>query len=486
MQSATSRCGGFFREARVTAGLSSTNTVRVYDIGQDPDGPLYIAMELLPGKTLHGLLRERLTAGSALTEAETLEIGAQVLNSLAEAHDKKLVHRDLKPGNIILMDEPDGGWLVKVLDFGIARTEDSSLTAAGAAPGTPAFMSPEQCKGDAMDGRSDLYALGILLFACACGRLPFESRDTLQLMHMHLTQAAPDPRSLAKQPLSQGFAAVVLRALAKKPDDRFADAREMRRALLAVANGTWQPDAQAPPESVPPRPPSGAIAAAPVEAPAFSPTVPNVPASTTPSPSVIIQAPVTAEPRPAAPAAATTPPAVAPTAAAAPLPGTARKPAWVLWAGAAVVVAVVAGVVLQNSAEPAVQSAPPAGAAPSSDQQKAKLLADMAAGADSVVKALEFAKEAQRLDPGNADYQKLVERLQQAAALAQQAPAPAAAPAAAPAGSAGAAPTPAPAPTPAAEAKPAEVPTAVKAAASRPKPAAKPADKGLAPKLMTD
>lgn len=232
----------FFREAKVTASLQHPNTVRVFDVGQDSQGPLYMAMELIRGRTLHAELRERIVAKMLFSQAEVIDLALQVLDSLAEAHQHQLVHRDLKPANLMLVDGADGHRLVKVLDFGIARTVDSSLTATGAAPGTPAFMSPEQCKGDEVDGRSDLYSLAVLMFACVVGRLPFEHKEPLRLMQMHVMAPAPDPRTLCTTPLTDAFVQVLLRTLAKKPGERYATAAAMRAALQAVAEGRDLPD----------------------------------------------------------------------------------------------------------------------------------------------------------------------------------------------------------------------------------------------------
>lgn len=222
----------FFREAKVTASLQHPNTVRVFDVGQDIQGPLFMAMELIRGRTLHAELRERILAKMLFSQEEVVDLGIQVLDSLAEAHRYQLVHRDLKPANLMLTDGEGGTRVVKVLDFGIAQTSDSSLTATGAAPGTPAFMSPEQCKGDEVDGRSDLYSLATVMFACVAGRLPFEHKEPLRLMQMHVMTPAPDPRTVSTTPLTNGFVAVLLQALAKKPSERFATAAEMRAALL--------------------------------------------------------------------------------------------------------------------------------------------------------------------------------------------------------------------------------------------------------------
>lgn len=225
----------FVREARVTAALSHPNTVRVFDVGQDQNGPLFIAMERIRGVTLSQALREHRTAGTALSEREVLDIGSQVLGSLAEAHSQGIVHRDLKPSNLMLTAGPEGDRIVKVLDFGVARTSGSSLTQPGFVQGTPSYMSPEQCLGKEVDGRSDLYALAVVLFACATKQLPFDHTDPLEVMHMHAFKAPPDPTSFG--PMSQGLAGCLLRGLAKSPNDRFADAGQMRDALLAVRDG---------------------------------------------------------------------------------------------------------------------------------------------------------------------------------------------------------------------------------------------------------
>ena len=136
----------FHREAQVTANLRHPNTVRVIDVGQAKTGAMYIAMELLHGPTLEQVLRDRAAVGKVLPPHEVIDIGVQVLRSLQEAHKQGLVHRDLKPANIMLCEgDDDEATTVKVLDFGIARQQDSSLTGAGTSLGTQAYMSPEQC-----------------------------------------------------------------------------------------------------------------------------------------------------------------------------------------------------------------------------------------------------------------------------------------------------------------------------------------------------
>lgn len=232
----------FYKEAQVTARLQHPNTVRVFDVGQTQGGALYIAMELLRGPTLEDLLRDLGSQGTGMTERRALDIAIPVLRSLAEAHALELVHRDLKPANIMLSEVIDDDPVVKVLDFGIARTADSSLTGQGTALGTPVYMSPEQCLGRVVDGRSDLYSLGVILFRCLAGRVPFDDRNPLTIMYKHAHEVPPDLKLIAKSKVSDGLSICVMRALAKKPEDRFDSAKDMRAALEGVREGTWRPE----------------------------------------------------------------------------------------------------------------------------------------------------------------------------------------------------------------------------------------------------
>lgn len=229
----------FYREAQITAQLNSRHTVRVFDVGQADGGPMFQAMELLRGPTLEQVLRRLKKAGQTLSETQAIDVALPILGSLQEAHKAGLVHRDLKPANIMLADLGEDEPVVKVLDFGIARTEDSSLTGKGKALGTPAYMSPEQCQGRALDGRADLYSLGVILYRCVTGALPFESANALTLMWMHANNPIPDPRRAGALELSDGLVECFEIALAKHPDDRFSDARDMRWAFEAVRGGAW-------------------------------------------------------------------------------------------------------------------------------------------------------------------------------------------------------------------------------------------------------
>lgn len=224
----------FFREARICAALQHDNTAQVFDVGQDCRGALYIAMERLTGETLAAVLQRRIIAEQTLTERETLAIGLGMLNALSAAHELGLVHRDLKPANVMLCLGKDGKQVVKVLDFGIARVENSALTRVGNMPGVPRYMSPEQCRNRKVDGRSDVYSLGCLLFACVTGHPPFEARAALDVMQMHVSKPAPDVRAHSPVQLSERFANAIARSLAKEPSDRFQTAQDMQHELSAI------------------------------------------------------------------------------------------------------------------------------------------------------------------------------------------------------------------------------------------------------------
>ncbi|MSQ85050.1 MAG: serine/threonine protein kinase [Myxococcales bacterium] len=228
----------FFREARVTAGLKHPNTIRVFDFGQDDNGLVFLAMELLAGHALADELRARKHAGRAFAEREACEIAIAVLRSLAEAHSVGLVHRDLKPHNIFLHQVAGDDPVVKVLDFGIAKSEGSAMTQTGAVLGTPAYMSAEQAQSLPVDARSDLYSLAVVLWELVTGALPFSGQTPVQTLYMHAFTPLPPLGPLARERLSPPFVAVIEKALQKQPADRFADAAEMRTALATALGRT--------------------------------------------------------------------------------------------------------------------------------------------------------------------------------------------------------------------------------------------------------
>jgi len=197
-------------------------------------------MDLVEGETLRAILERE----KRLHEARAARLVSQVLDALEEAHDAGLVHRDLKPENLIVT-QGRRGEEIRLLDFGIAKAVAASrdatggLTASGTTLGTLCYMSPEQDEGKKLDGRSDLYSLGVILYECVSGRRPIEpdadAEDPVQSFHVKLATLAPEPLASAAPGVSAEFAAAVGKALAKNRDGRFATAVEMREALVSVA-----------------------------------------------------------------------------------------------------------------------------------------------------------------------------------------------------------------------------------------------------------
>ena len=227
----------FVREADITSRLVHGNTIRVYDVGQTLDGQLLLLMERLNGATLTHRLRHLRHEYQLMPVEEAVHIANGVLSSLIEAHGVGLVHRDLKPDNVFLHRVGERGRIVKVIDFGVARREGSEMTRVGQVLGTPAYMSPEQARGAAVDGRADLYSVGVILFQCLTSRTPYPDEDNpLMTMMHHVLSPVPDPREF-RADLDEALATIVLRALAKMPEERFADAAEMRIALRDRGRG---------------------------------------------------------------------------------------------------------------------------------------------------------------------------------------------------------------------------------------------------------
>lgn len=217
----------FRREAQSAANLTHPNIVSVYDVGQDGDTH-YIVMEFVAGQSLKEFLNK--SNGQPLPLERAVNIGAQILAGLEYAHRSGLIHRDIKPQNVLLT----GDGTVKVTDFGIAKSvSDLSLTDAGMALGTAHYFSPEQAKGERVTPQSDIYALGVTLFEMITGRLPFESENAVGLAYKHIGEPPPSPRSLNPNvPLR--LEAIVLKALAKDPTQRYSSAAEMERTLRSL------------------------------------------------------------------------------------------------------------------------------------------------------------------------------------------------------------------------------------------------------------
>jgi serine/threonine-protein kinase len=253
----------FSAEARATASLTHPHAVAVYDVNSGDEQP-FIVMELVRGRTLEDVLNDT----GRLDDAQAIAVGSQVLTALHAAHRRGLVHRDVKPANILLPDgvvptRPDELPGVKLADFGIAKAVTDAtvgLTRVGQVIGTPKYLSPEQVKGERATPQSDLYATGVVLYEMLAGRPPFERDSALGLALAH-REDEPPPLSDLRPDLNPALVAVVHRALSKDPADRPADANEMRDALIAAARaprGTQLlDDAAASTQVVPPAGPIG-------------------------------------------------------------------------------------------------------------------------------------------------------------------------------------------------------------------------------------
>jgi len=218
----------FKQEIRLARRIAHRNVVRTHDLGEQ-NGMYYLTMEYVEGTSLKQLIMSR----GNLPLSVTLTVGKQVCRALEVAHAEGVIHRDIKPQNIVV--EPSG--FLKVMDFGIARLANppkgKGLTEAGTSIGTPDYMSPEQLAGGELDARSDLYAVGVVLFECLTGRVPFEADTTWALVAKHLEEQPPDPRSFNGE-VPESLAVVVLKAMAKKPADRYATAAAMHDALALI------------------------------------------------------------------------------------------------------------------------------------------------------------------------------------------------------------------------------------------------------------
>jgi serine/threonine-protein kinase len=272
----------FAREARAAGVLNHPNLVTIYEFGED-QGVLYIAMEFVKGHDLEDLLREQ-----SLTRSETLEVLAQVCDGLGFAHRQHIVHRDIKPANVRV--QRDGKRLhAKVMDFGVAKISNSDMTATGMVMGTVSYMAPEYIRTGKPDPRSDLFAVGVMLYEGLSGRKPF-SGDTTPTVLYKIVNEPPDPIDLEQlHGISPAIRSVLDRSLCKNPDERFQTAEDLAKALRAAKDPSWM----------------GQVEDATARLQASAPTLPAAPppssAATQQVPLAPLAAPpVAAAPRPAA------------------------------------------------------------------------------------------------------------------------------------------------------------------------------------------
>ncbi|WP_164993012.1 protein kinase domain-containing protein [Streptomyces lydicus] len=287
----------FQREAHAAAALNHPGVATVHDVGEDASGGVaepYLVMEYVEGRTLSQVLKD-----GALPVAQAVDLTGQVLDALEHSHRHAIVHRDIKPANVMLT----GSGKAKVVDFGIAKALSEAatrLTGTGVAVGTPAYLAPEQINGGETDHRTDLYAVGCLLYELLTGRPPYTGDSPFSVMHQHLS-AQPVPPSRLRPELPPAVDAVIVRALHKGREDRFASASTMHAALTEAARPTTPP------------PPAHTAARTPVRTPtAFDPAAPgHAPAPLGhAAPGQAAPGHVTGQPAPAA--AASTPLASAP------------------------------------------------------------------------------------------------------------------------------------------------------------------------------
>ncbi len=235
----------FVVEARAAAALDHPNICTIHEIGETDDGEPFIAMAYYAGRTL----QER-QAEQRLTVTEALEVAVGVAEALACAHEAGIIHRDVKPGNVILTERGE----VKLLDFGLAKTQDVTLTQAGKAMGTVAYMSPEQARGGAIDHRTDIWSWGVVLYEMLCGELPFRGAVHGALLY---SIAHRDPATLSSHPgIPEPVARIVMRALAKDPARRFSDMPSLLAELRRVpgeAAPSPQPATSSSPQPATPR-----------------------------------------------------------------------------------------------------------------------------------------------------------------------------------------------------------------------------------------
>jgi serine/threonine-protein kinase len=225
----------FFLEASIASKLTHPNTVTIFDYGRTEDDIYYMAMEYLDGHTLHRAIRDT----SFFPEERAAHIARQICRALREAHSLGVIHRDLKPANIFLVEHGDETDFVKVLDFGLVKNvsgdKSEDLTQTGLFMGSPKYMAPEQIRGDRVDARTDIYALGIIMYEMLTGKVPFDRPNSVNILMAHVNEDAPPMRQTNPAiTLSPQIEDTVARCMAKDPDQRFRSMDEVLAALKRI------------------------------------------------------------------------------------------------------------------------------------------------------------------------------------------------------------------------------------------------------------
>lgn len=226
----------FRQEAQSATSIGNEHIIDISDFGALPDGSTYFVMEFLDGHSLTKVIE----ADRPIPSPRVVHIAKQLCNGLGAAHERGIVHRDLKPDNIYLVPRSHDKDFVKVLDFGIAKVggATSKLTRAGQVFGTPHYMSPEQCAGTEVDQRTDIYALGVILYEMTCGKVPFDADNLMGILTKHLYENPIPPRELPPPTnVAPPLEAVIMKCLAKKPEQRYQSMAEMREDLERIESG---------------------------------------------------------------------------------------------------------------------------------------------------------------------------------------------------------------------------------------------------------
>jgi serine/threonine protein kinase len=266
----------FNAEATAATSIGNQHIVETYDFGRLPDGTAYMVMEYLEGRSLAELIE----GWSPLPLERITKIGVQIAEALNAAHLAGIVHRDLKPDNVFLCEREDDVDFVKILDFGIAKfgVSQARLTQAGAVFGTPAYMSPEQALGKATDGRTDIYALGVMLYEMACGRVPFQGENAIAVLSMHANEE-PEALSARKPDVSPELEAIVDKCLRKDVEVRYGSMAELAADLARLAAGMPVRAELRPAVALPPATAQEDVVTLPEIAPASSPAAVSGPLS---------------------------------------------------------------------------------------------------------------------------------------------------------------------------------------------------------------